>query len=161
MASTRLDARLSSAMPQDDYERYRKRLEAQLHADIGLLYDAFHAKLRAYETVMLSRKGELAPEPAESAPEVSPAPAPATLALPPARQPMAEPDSVIDALREALPRLPEEFDKFDLLPALGFEPRRSTFYAALNQLVREGAIEQVREAGGKRAAVYRKVEGAS
>ena len=147
-------------MAQDDYARYRKRLEEQLHADIGLLYDAFHAKLRAYETVLRSKRGDLDVDLAESSTQVSPVPAP--VAAPPAPQPKSEPDaSVIDALREALPRLPEEFDKFDMLPALGFEPRRSTFYAALNQLLAEGTIELVREAGGKRAAVYRKLAGAS
>jgi len=150
-------------MPQDDYERYRKRLEAQLHSDIGLLYDAFHAKLRAYQTVLFSRKGELDLDldPAPSPPQLSPAPAPAPVAAPPAPQPRSEPDSVIDALREALPRLPEEFDKFDVLQTLAFEPRRSTFYEALKQLQREGAIELVCGAGGTRAAVYRKAEGAS
>jgi hypothetical protein len=147
-------------MPQDDYERYRKRLEEQLHSDIGLLYDAFHAKLRAYETVLRSRRGDLDLDPGLSPPDLSPAPVPAPVPAPPTPQPRNEPDSVIDALREALPRLPEEFDKFDLLQALDFEPRRSTFYEALKQLQREGAIDLVRGAGGKRAAVYRKVDGA-
>lgn len=161
MASDCLDARLSATMPQDDFERYRKRLEAQLHADIGLLYDAFHAKLRAYETVLRARRGEIDLDPAPGPPQPSPAdPAPAAASQAP--EPRSESDySVIDTLRVVLPRLPEEFDKYDILPALGFEPRRSTFYAALSQLVNEGKIERVREAGGKRAAVYRKLAGAT
>jgi len=139
-------------MPQDDYERYRRRLEQQLHADIGMLYEAFHAKLRAYQTIVRSRAGELdldldpAPPPAAGgAPH--PPPVPAAAPAPQAPPPQSEPESVIDAIREVLPRLPEEFDKFDILEAIAFEPRRSTFYQALGELRREGVIEVVREAG--------------
>jgi hypothetical protein len=153
-------------MPQDDYERYRKRLEEQLHADIGLLYDAFHAKLRAYQTMVRSRSGELdlelSPQPSSGGSPV-PAPAPTTTAPAPPGPPPPENWSqpMVDVLREVLPRLPEEFDKSDVLQALGFEPRRSTFYEALQLLRAEGVINIARGAGGKRAALYRKVAGGS
>jgi len=148
-------------MPQDDYERYRKRLEEQLHADIGLLYDAFHAKLRAYQTMVRSRSGDLAVEALPPSESPVPAPAPAAAPAPQAPHARSEPASVIDALRDVLPQLPETFDKFDVLPLLGFEPRRSTFYEALHLLQREGLIDIVRYAGGKRPAQYRKVDAAS
>ncbi|HZF07928.1 MAG TPA: hypothetical protein VFE33_03970 [Thermoanaerobaculia bacterium] len=148
-------------MLQDDYERYRKRLEEQLHADIGLLYDAFHAKLRAYQAMVRSRSGELAVEPLPPSESPVPAPAPAVTPALQASRPRSEPVSVIDALREVLPQLPENFDKLDVLPLLGFEPRRSTFYEALNRLTLEGVIDIVRYAGGKRPAQYRKVDAAS
>jgi hypothetical protein len=153
-------------MPQDDYERYRRRLEEQLHADIGMLYEAFQAKLRAYQTIHRSRGGELDLDPQLAAgypPHLSPIPAPAppapaALEAPP---PRSSPESVLYAIREILPSLPEDFDRTDVLQALGFEPRRSTFYQALNQLRVEGLIDVTRDSGGKRPAQYQKVAAAS
>src|SRR5690349_9683547 len=108
-------------MPQDDYERYRKRLEEQLHSDIGLLYEAFHAQLPAHPTIPPSPGGELHLDPelhqASGRSPVLPR-APAGFPAPPAPPPRSEPASVIDALREVLPRLTEDFDKFDVLQAL-------------------------------------------
>jgi hypothetical protein len=42
-------------MAAADFERYRQSLEDQLRADVEMLYQAYLAKLRAYETV--SRAG--------------------------------------------------------------------------------------------------------
>src|ERR1700742_1551217 len=107
-------------MPQDDYDRYRQRLEEQLHADIGMLYEAFRAKLQAYETVLRARRGELALDSPQAA-DVPLAPAPASLPPPVAapRPPVAavptrlESMALIDAVQEILPQLPEVFDKRD------------------------------------------------
>jgi hypothetical protein len=155
-------------MPQDDYERYRKRLEEQLHSDIGMLYEAFRAKLRAYETVARSRRGEIdldsltaAPGPPEL-PPVSPpspvaAPVPTTAAVPARFASMA----LVDAVSEVLAQLPEVFDKLDVVQALGFEPRRSTLYLALSTLAREGALAIAREPSGQQPTLYRRATAAS
>jgi len=149
-------------MPQDDYERYRKRLETQFHADIGMLYDAFHAKLRAYQTMVRSRSGDLdldlAPQP-PAGPSV-PAPAPAA-PVPPESPSEIWTQPTVAAMEEILPRLPEEFDKQDVIRALGYAPRRSTLYGALQELRWKKLIEVVRERSGKRGSRYRKVAAAS
>jgi hypothetical protein len=155
-------------MPQDDYERYRKRLEEQLHSDIGMLYEAFRAKLRAYETIARSRRGEIdldSHPAAEGALPVAPAPtpAPSTAARPEdaAAPERREPFAVLDAIRAALATLPEEFDKFDLLEALDFAPRRSTLHEAQKTLEKEGVLAIAREPGGKRPTLYRRAAVAS
>ena len=155
-------------MPQDDYERYRKRLEEQLHSDIGMLYEAFSAKLRAYQTVARSRRGEIdldsaqaAPGPPRLPPVFSPSPvaAPApTTAVVPAR---LESLSLIDAIREVLAQLPEEFDKLDVVKALDFEPRRSTLYLALSTLAKEGVLAIARDPSGQQPTLYRRATAAS
>ncbi|HZF11719.1 MAG TPA: hypothetical protein VFE33_23275 [Thermoanaerobaculia bacterium] len=124
-------------MPREDFERYRQRLEEQLRTDMGLLYEAYLAKLRAYQTVERLRgeaDGELSPASGLSIelPAVPPNPKPA--APPPQAPPRrSQPYEVIDSIREALPRLPEVFDRFDVLAALDFEPRRSTLSVALGR----------------------------
>jgi len=151
-------------MPREDFERYRQRLEEQLRADMGLLYEAYLAKLRAYQSVERLRgeaDGEFPPAtglsidfPAVSVPDAPP------VAPPPKAPPRrSEPYEVIDSIREALPRLPEVFDRFDVLAALDFEPRRSTLLQALHDLRRDGVLEVVRDAGGKRPTLWRWVAG--
>jgi hypothetical protein len=75
-------------MSTADYERYRRRLEEQLRADVQLLYQAYLSKLRAYETVSRTR-GELDLEPLPASeltlslpPMPGPAPRPAATASP-------------------------------------------------------------------------------
>jgi hypothetical protein len=152
-------------MPRDDYERYRQRLEEQLHADIGMLYEAFRAKLSAYETVLRARRGELdldspeaaevplAPSPVSLPPPVA-APRPTVAAMPTRLESMA----LLDAVREVLPQLPEVFDKRDVLQALGFTPSRSTLYLALRTLAEKGVYAIARDPGGSQPTRYRKAE---
>lgn len=151
-------------MPREDFERYRQRLEEQLRADMGLLYEAYLAKLRAYQTVERLRgeaDGELSPATGLSIdfPAVPIPDAPPTAPPPKAPPRRSQPYEVIDSIREALPRLPEVFDRFDVLAALDFEPRRSTLLKTLQDLRQEGVLEVVREAAGKRPALWRYVAG--
>jgi hypothetical protein len=148
-------------MPREDFERYRQRLEEQLRSDMGLLYEAYLAKLRAYQAVERLR-GEvdledppavglpfpLPPSPGPDAPAAAPAPGV------PRRSKAYE---VIDAIVAILDRLPEVFDRFDVLAALDFEPRRSTLLAVLQELRQQGVLEIVREGAGKRTTLFRKV----
>jgi hypothetical protein len=152
-------------MPSEHFERYRKRLEDQLRTDMGLLYEAYLAKLRAFQAVERLRGNAEGLENAgvdpltlaEFSPYLPPVPTAAVpMAAPAAAPPRSEPLEVAEAVEAALSRLPEEFDRFDVLAALDFEPGRSTLYAVLNTLVLKGVLTIVREAGGKRPALYRK-----
>ena len=155
-------------MPQDDYDRYRKRLEEQLHSDIGMLYEAFRAKLHAYETLLRARRGELdlgspeaadvplAPSPVSVPPPVPP-PNPTAVAVPTRLESLA----LIDAVREVLPQLPEVFDKGDVVEALGFTPSRSTLYLALRTLREQGVLAIARDPGGRQPTRYRRAEAGS
>lgn len=158
-------------MSPQDYESFRQQLEAQLRADIELLYEAYRAKLRAYEIVWRAR-GELEGASWESRPTslppflppllASPEPAPLESAapLPPAAAPAppkAEPAAVYHGLIAALERVAEEFDKHDLLKALGYEPRRATLYRALRDLEEDGAIAVVEQGSGRQATRYRRL----
>jgi hypothetical protein len=151
-------------MPSDHFERYRKRLEDQLRTDMGLLYEAYLAKLRAFQAVERLRENALGLENAgvdaltlaEFSAYLPPMVTAAAPTAAPPDPPRSEPYEVAEAVEAALARLPEEFDRFDVLAALDFEPGRSTLYAVLNTLVLKGVLTIVREAGGKRTALYRK-----
>ncbi len=148
-------------MPQADYERYRKRLEEQLHSDIGMLYEAFRAKLSAYETVLRAHRGELALDFPRAA-DVPLAPSPVSLPPPVAAVPTRlESMALVDAVQEILPQLPEVFDKRDVLQALGFTPSRSTLYLALRTLAEQGVFAIARDPGGSQPTWYRRAEAGS
>ncbi len=150
-------------MPPSDYERFRKRLEEQLRADVELLYEGYRAKLRAYEMVARMRgdlDGEAWP-PLELARSLPPS-RPAQLAAAPADSPQPAPlrrrgqaYELFNAIFDLLPTFPEDFDKRDLVRALGYEPRRTTLHGTLELLARDGLIEVVEYGTGKRPSRYR------
>jgi hypothetical protein len=152
-------------MPRDNFERYRKRLEDQLRTDMGLLYEAYLAKLRAYQAVERLR-GDIEVELLPAADFALQLPAAAVAASPAAPSPV-EPArrsrsyEVIDAVEAVLDRLPEEFDRFDVLGLLDFEPRRSTLLEALHALTRNGVLTVVRDAAGRQPILFRKVAAGS
>ena len=161
-------------MPTQDYESFRQELERQLRADVELLYEAYRVKLRAYETVCRAR-GELEggswesrpadlppllPLPSEPAAPVlrqAAPPPPAPLETAPAL-PKAEPAAVYYDLVAALERVGEEFDKRDLLEALGYEPRRATLYRALMYLEEDKKIALIERGSGRQASRYRRLD---
>jgi hypothetical protein len=166
-------------VPPGDYERYRKRLEQQLRADVGLLFEAYRAKLRAYETVARTR-GELdgsGPWPeleisnllpaagsgSGEAPRLAPAPVPAAgesaaaPAPPPERKKRRSPFEIHDAVDAALLQVEEVFDRRELCRALGFEPSRATLYRILKELQQEGRIAIVEHGSGTLRNRYRKL----
>ncbi|HEY6553464.1 MAG TPA: hypothetical protein VI669_08915, partial [Vicinamibacteria bacterium] len=55
--------------------------------------------------------------------------------------PRRERHSVLNDLADALPGLPQSFDKHDITRALGYEPSRATLFRALRALSDEGLIE--------------------
>jgi hypothetical protein len=147
-------------MPTADYERYRQGLENQLRADVEMLYQAYLTKLRAYETVSRAG-GPLSVEallPPEMALHLPPAPA---AAPPPGPQPHAAPRAkayeVEDAITAVLDKLPEVFDKFDVLRVLDFKPRPATLHRVLKGLRNEGVLERESRGSGRYPTRYRKL----
>ncbi|HEX9944353.1 MAG TPA: hypothetical protein VGG03_20275 [Thermoanaerobaculia bacterium] len=153
-------------MRHSEYERRRRALEKQLHDDVALIRAGYQAKLRALEMLWLG-----SPE----ADEVAEVQAPGetqtggeTLASGGTQSGTQERDEtqenirmavrggLVTLVREALPRLPEVFDKDDLAEALGFEPRRSTLSRAIDQLLFDEQIKIEQHSGGRRMTRYRK-----
>ena len=62
--------------------------------------------------------------------------------------------STLDDLTEALPRLPEVFDKRDIVRVLGYKPPYTTLARALEELKEAGEIADADEYGYRRS--YRK-----
>lgn len=158
-------------MSRGNHQRFRRRLEQQLRADVELLVAACRTKLCAYETLARSR-GELNSEPETWALEL-PADLLATLTgtapSSSARTP-APPRSAAPALRsragaltlrravdQALRQVGETFDRNDLCRELGFEPPRSSLHRVLLDLEREKAIATARIGHGRTPARYRKL----
>jgi hypothetical protein len=154
-------------VPPRDYERFRKRLEQQLRADVELIYEGYRAKLRAYESVA-GLRGDLDGEdwpPLELAPSLAPAPGRAQLSAAPAAAPEAPTPprrrgkayELFNAIFDLLATLPEVFDKGDLVRALGYEPRRTTLHGTLELLIEEGLIDVAQHGRGKQPARYQKI----
>lgn len=152
-------------MPLSDYEIYRQRLEEQLRADVELLYEAYRAKLRAYETVLRTR-GEIGAGPWPP-PELtlSLPPAPGLQESPPAppvpsrpsKRPRSRAYSVVEAVEGVLDTLDEVFDRNDLIRALGFEPNRATLHRILTELTDAGFLAVEEFGGGKSPNRYRRI----
>jgi len=156
----------SRPVPLSDYEIYRQRLEEQLRTDVELLYEAYRAKLRAYETVVRTRAEigagpwppadlPLSLPPAPGLEKASPA-APSAPALPPKR-PRSKAYSVIEAVEGVLDTLEEVFDRNDLIRALGYEPNRATLHRILTELTDAGFIAIEEHGGGKSPNRYRRL----
>ena len=167
-------------MPPRDPERFRRQLEKQFRADVEMLYGAYCAKLRAYETMrrLQGDFGEevdldlrfLLPEglplslPAAPSPPPAPAP-PVPAAPPPAPAPAPAPElrrksgahELFKAMVAVLGQLPERFEPRDMIAALGYEPRRSSLHRMLKAMVHDGWLELEERGGGKLANLYRKL----
>jgi hypothetical protein len=156
-------------VPPSDYEIYRQRLEDQLRADVELLYEAYRAKLRAYETVLRTRAEigagpwpppdlTLSLPPAPGLPETSPPPpVPAAAPARAPKRPRSRAFSVIVAVEDALDELEDVFDRNDLLRALGFKPHRATLYRVLEELTSNGVLAIEELGSGKQPTRYRKL----
>jgi hypothetical protein len=163
-------------MTSRDHERFRRQLEKQLRADVELLYGAYCAKLRAYETMHrlhgdldlggldphLLLLPDLPPSlPAAPPPDPAPAPSPAPAAPAPAPAPAPRRRSadheLYDAVQALLDQLPEFFTRREVCAALGYEPRRASLHQVLRSLTFDGWLQQEERGEGRLANVYRKV----
>lgn len=130
-------------MTRDEYEERLRALEAQLQADIALIRAGHEARVRSL--------GNLRQAAAEGAAIPAPAPVPVDAPKETARPAWA----TLGDIQEALPRLPEVFDKRDVARVLGYTPAYSTLFRALAELKKAGEIAD--EDGLYYRSQYRKV----
>ncbi len=144
-------------MNREEYEVRRQALEEQHRADAALLNAAHGLRLRSLERLWRGAvEGEqdaVAPDTAVREPiPVAPEPAPA---------PMRARYAVVNDLEAAFPNLPEEFDRKDIIRALGYAPPRTTLLRALNLFREQGLITIVAYSPGGMTTSYRKTAPAS
>jgi hypothetical protein len=135
-------------MSHDDLETLRARLEEQLRRDIEILQEAHRIKLRAVETIRQARA-----EPMRAASPVPTAPPPPQ----PPRQTRRGAWSVINELEALLPKLPEEFDKRDVIARLGYTPSKATLARAFDVLRQEGVLAISETGIGRQPSRFRKL----
>jgi leucyl aminopeptidase (aminopeptidase T) len=149
-------------MRDDEYRKLRRALEEQREADLELIRAGYRAKLHALDMLW-----ERPPVPDEralpAAPETQPR---AETRKPDETRGPAAPESatrtiVINSVQEEiekiLPRLPEIFDKRDIVRTLGWEPHRATLHRALETLQTEKKIAVQTRSRGRHPAQYRKL----
>lgn len=134
-------------MTEDEYQRRKRRLEEQLREGFELLQAAFR---EALELVWMAT-GEKEAVPPRTASEPSSSPQPAPPARP--RQKRGQLWKDIDA---ALDRLPEVFDRDDLVKALGYEPDRSALHRVMTGLRRQEILILKARSVGKFPAQWQK-----
>jgi hypothetical protein len=141
-------------MTQQEYEQRLRALEAQLQADIAMVHAGHEARVRSLESLWQAAK---AGDEKADVPAAAPAP-PAAAPAPPAAPPETgrPPGATYDDLFDALPRLPEVFDKRDVIRVLGYKPPYSTLVRALKFLKESGEIVENGIPGDYRSS-FRKV----
>jgi hypothetical protein len=154
-------------MTQAEIEKLRAKLEAQLRADVEVLYEAHRVKLRAFETIWRAQADLGRDEVPAPSSRMEPRPVLTLPAGPPPPPPAEAPGkkrgqawALLDAIEDAFADLPEEFDKNDLIRAIGYEPNRATLARALDTLRQEGWIAITERGAGKVPTRYRKAGGA-
>lgn len=131
-------------MTQREHERRRQELEARYQAALEVLEAGHRAQVEELERLWgAQREAEPERETLESAPGESPE--------------ISRRETLLDEIRAALDRLPEEFDKNDLLRVLGFSSHRSSLFRTLQQLEWEGRIVLSSRGLSRKAARYRQV----
>jgi len=138
-----------------------------------MLYGAYCAKLRAYETMRrlhgeVGEEGDLdlrfllpegIPLSLPAAPSSPPAPAPAAPSPSPAPEPRRRSGAhqLYKAIVAILDQLPERFEPRDVVAALGEEPRRSSLYNVLKTMVHDRWLAIEERGEGSLANLYRKL----
>lgn len=146
-------------MDEREYERRKQDLESQLEAGIELLRAGARAQRTALDLVWTAspsnpRAGVL---PFEIPLAQRPAPPPPPPPPPPERRKRWGAGQLRAAVEAALQKVPEEFDRTDLLAALGANPDRGSLYRILDDLRLEGAIERLQSGSGQSPSRYRKL----
>ncbi len=133
-------------MTREEYEERLRALDAQLQADIAMVQAGHEARVRSLESLWKAAK---AGDEKAVVPAAMPAPpaAPGVTARPPG--------ATFNDLLEALPRLPEIFDKRDVIRVLGYRPPYTTLLRALESLKESGDIAEDGGPGYRRT--FRKV----
>ena len=137
-------------MTREEYEHRKLRLAEQLREGVALLEQGYQRQLQALELIWMADSNRDVVPPGQ---EPNEAAAPAGLPVKPAR-PRLAPGRLLEDIRTALTRLPEVFDRNDLLRAIGYEPERSSLHRALASLVKEGVLVINSHGAGKIPAKY-------
>jgi len=152
-------------MTREEYERQKRRLEAQLEEGIELLRAGFRQQIRALELVWMTTAAEdvvLSSIPVETRSQAAPAASVRTSTAPspakPSRRPRQPAGKLWDDVNAVFDSLPQVFDRNDLLKALGYEPERSSLYRVTRSLLRAGDISVYSGSAGKIPAKYEKIE---
>lgn len=137
-------------MTEEEYQQRKRRLEEQLRQGAELLQAAFR---EALELVWLATadRDAVVPRTASGPVKTSPSPQPAA----PAR-PRLKPGQLWKEVDAILDRLPEVFDRDDLVKALGYEPDRSALYRVMSGLRRQEIITLEASNVGKIPARWKK-----
>jgi hypothetical protein len=158
-------------MRHSEYERRRRALEEQLHADLELIRAGYQAKLRSLEMLWLA-----SPEPGAAADAPRAAPSSETLAdsetpaedetladggtpAPPpvpARSPSVRRGRLLEDVEKVLPDLPGVFARADVIRVLGFDPPRATLHRVFSQLLMDQRIAVAEYSDGYAPTRYRK-----
>lgn len=144
-------------MTQSEYEERRRQLDAQLRAEVELLYQAYLVRLRALDTMRLggglNAPLQLAP-PALA--DLLPSPAASPAAAPARRRQGAW--SVLEEVSEALDQLEDTFTRDDVCRVLGYEPKRATLFRVFQTLEEQGVLVVHRRGRGIYPTIYRRAE---
>jgi len=152
-------------MDSQEYQQRRQALEEQLQSDLNLIRAGHEAKVRALEMIWLTsdRQSGTPVETVEAVPdetvasETVPAEvAPETVAAKEPAVASSDQRDTLSDLLDALPALPEEFDKSDISRALGYTPSRATLYRVLTKLKKEEKIATVQASQGRKKTRYRR-----
>src|SRR5262245_46848305 len=164
-------------MEHQEYERRKRALEEQLHADLELIRAAYRAKLQALEALWLGSPPERRDGPDEqparnetqtetlasaetetlaSDETQSADPIPVEAPAPPEPPRNARRGDVLNDILDAFSLLPEVFDKADVVRLIGYEPSRPTLHRAWSRLLQERRIEMERASDGRRPTRFRK-----
>jgi hypothetical protein len=161
-----------SVVDYQEYERRRRAIEEQLHADLELIRAGYQAKLQALDALWLGASAERRDAPPEeptraetrietlaSAAIETLASAEAQTASPfPAEPPRkSRRGDVLNDILDILPLLPDVFDKADVVRLLGYEPTRPTLHRAWSRLILEHKIDMERASDGRRPTRFRKL----
>src|SRR5262245_52809370 len=151
-----------TAMHLSEFERRKRSLDEQLAAGTELLQAAHRAQVRALQLIWMTspeNRGSLPPELLAMGAEAvvaSPPPAEPEAPAPPKRRKWKV-GELIGAVQDAFDRLPETFDRIDIVAALGETPERSSLHRVLEDLLRGGALEIVQRGHGRVPTRFRVV----
>ena len=135
-------------MKRNEYEQRKRILDEQLRTALDLVHAGHRAQLQMLELLWRTSGGEAEPASAAEPPEAPSFPEPQEKA-PPAPKQRREAHSLYFDVLEALPQLPENFTKHDVIRSLGYSPDRASLFRVLDTLQKEGAIELQAKGAGK------------
>ncbi len=141
-------------MKRNEYEQRKRILDDQLRTALDLVHAGHRAQLQMLDLLWRTSGGEEEPATAAEPPEAPSFPEPQETSPPPKQR--REAHSLYFDVVEALPQLPENFTKHDVVRLLGYSPDRASLFRVLDTLEREGAIEVKSRGAGKIPTTYLK-----